>query len=119
MIRPRLLLFAHLVWTASGVAGCAQTAPAAPSTGPLRFSGSISALERAQVGAPIPGAALTVISGVNAAAAVTTDGTGHFSFENLQSGRFTLRITAPGYIGVTPVVELYRDTEANFVLVAE
>jgi hypothetical protein len=68
------------------------------------------------VGDPIAGARLTVVSGVNADAAVTSDSAGRYMFDNLTGGRFTVAITAPGYVTATPLVELYGDVEVNFAL---
>jgi hypothetical protein len=69
-----------------------------------------------QVSGPIAGAHLTVVSGANAAAAVTSDAAGHYVFERLDGGRFTVAIEAPGYVSATPIIDLYRDTEVDFAL---
>jgi len=95
---------------------CADVPTLAPSRGTLRFSGSVSALSNARVGDPIAGAQLTVISGANSNQTVSSDSRGRFEFTNLDSGRFTVAIAASGYVSATPVVDLYRDIEANFAL---
>jgi hypothetical protein len=59
---------------------------------------------------------LTVLSGVNINAKVTTDILGRYVFTALESGRFTVAVAAPGYLSATPVVDLYRDIEVNFAL---
>jgi hypothetical protein len=69
-----------------------------------------------QPGRAIAGAELTVVSGVNANARVISDGSGRYDFSALDSGRFTMAISAPGYVSATPVVDLYRDIEVNFAL---
>lgn len=95
---------------------CADVSTLAPTLGTLRFSGSVSALANARVGDPIAGARLTVIDGANSNHTVSSDGRGRFEFTNLESGRFTVAIAAPGYVSATPVVDLYRDIDVNFGL---
>jgi hypothetical protein len=94
-------------------AGCVkQSAPLAPSNGPFQLSGTISSM----AGGPIAGAHLVVITGANKDKQTLTDSSGHYSFTRLESGRFTVVIEAPGFVSVTPVVDLFRDIEANFGL---
>jgi Carboxypeptidase regulatory-like domain len=81
-----------------------------------RLSGTVSAMDGGQVGGPIAGATLTVASGVKTDSNATTDVQGRYAFPGLESGRLTLTISAPGYVSNTPSVDLYRDTEVNFVL---
>lgn len=69
-----------------------------------------------QLGGPIAGAELTVLSGVNMNATVTTDSAGRYEFTSLERDKFTVTIAAPGFVSATPVVNLYRDIEANFAL---
>jgi hypothetical protein len=59
---------------------------------------------------------LTVLSGVNINAKVTTDISGRYVFTALDSGRFTVTVAAPGYLSAAPVVDLYRDVDVNFAL---
>jgi hypothetical protein len=95
---------------------CQTVAPLAPSEGPWRFSGTVFALDAAGTTTPLAGAALTVVHGVNTSATRTTDAAGRYAFDALESGHFTLAISAPGHVGVTPAVNLYRDTVVNFAL---
>jgi hypothetical protein len=110
-MRLAIVLLAGLTMSA-----CTASSPLSSSSGPWRFSGTVSRLDGAQVGGPIAGAELTVLSGSNTNARVTTDAGGRYAFTALESGRFTVAIAAPGYQRATPVVDLYRDIEANFAL---
>jgi len=110
-MRRRLLVPALLL-----VSACVPPPPVAPSPGPWRFSGTVSRLDGSQVGTPIRGAELTIVSGANVNTRTTTDGAGRYVFAALDSGTFTLTIAAPGYVSATPVVTLYQDLEANFGL---
>lgn len=109
----RVHLLVAVLFTSSA---CAVLSPTRPSDGPYRFGGSISEFRDGITGAPIRNAELVVVSGVNTHAHATTDASGHFAFHNLERGRFVLSIAAPGYVGVSPVVDLYRDTDADFGL---
>ena len=97
-------------------AGCSELfhpeSPVEPSNGAWRLSGSVSSTS----GTPIAGARLTVQEGANRDARVSSDGAGRFAFDRLESGRFKVIIEAPGYVSVTPVVELYWDIDVNFAL---
>ncbi len=92
------------------------TTPTKATPGPWRLSGTIYGMNGGRIGGPIAGATLTVVSGVNTDANVTTDAQGHFVFPSLESGRITLTISAPGYVSTAPSVDLMKDTEVNFVL---
>src|SRR5262245_62075816 len=91
--------------------GCVSQRPLSPSGGPWRFSGTIFRLEGNQVGSPVAGARLTVVDGVNLNVNATTDDSGHYAFDALESGKFTMAIEAAGFITATPIVNLFRDTE--------
>jgi hypothetical protein len=95
---------------------CASSDPLAPSNGPWRFSGTVSRLDGSRVAGPVPGAELTLTDGARLTAKATSDTDGRYVFTGLETGRYTIVIVARGYVSVTPAVNLYRDTEANFAL---
>ncbi len=107
-----------LLFTALAFSGCVQSVPAGPTAGPWRFSGTVSTLDQANA-IPIPGAELRIVDGGEPNATVATDAAGHYLFPALPGGRYTLAIAAPGYVTVTPIVDLYRDMDVNFALKAE
>jgi hypothetical protein len=90
--------------------------PIAPSKGPWKLTGSIASMAGARLGPPVVGAELTVTSGVNSNARVMTDHSGHFAFDALETDKFTVAINAPGFVGLTPFVNLFGDTDVTFVL---
>jgi len=96
------------------VAGCMlpSSSPTEPSSGAWRLSGTVNST----AGAPIAGARLTVQEGTNKDARVSSDLSGRFAFDRLESGRFKVIIEAPGFVSVTPVVELYWDIDVDFAL---
>jgi hypothetical protein len=96
--------------------GCAAPAPVAPSDGLWKFSGTVSAMDGRQVAGPIAGARLTVVGGASGAVSVTSDASGHYVFEQLESGRINVVIEAPGFVSASPIVDLYHDTEVDFGL---
>jgi hypothetical protein len=110
------VLAVSLLMVLLAASACTRTTPLEPSPGPWRLSGTVSGITSPGVFVPLGGATLTVIDGVNLDARTTSDAAGRYAFEALAGGRFTLWITAPGYSDVTPVVELFRDTGANFAL---
>jgi hypothetical protein len=110
-MRRRLLLL-----TLISTLGCVSQRPLTPSGGSWRFSGTVFRMQGNQVGSPIAGARLTVVDGVNLNASATTDGSGHYAFEALEHGKFTIAIEAAGFLTATPLVNLYRDIEATFAL---
>lgn len=111
--RISVLILAAVVMAA---AGCSEffhpDSPVEPSNGAWRLSGSVSTTS----GTPIAGARLTVQEGANKDARASSDGAGRFLFDRLESGRFKVIIDAPGYVSVTPIVELYWDIDVDFAL---
>lgn len=73
-------------------------------------------MEGTRVGAPIAGAELAIVDGINVNTRVRSDAGGHFVFDALTADKFTVNVSAPGYVSVTPVINLARDTDANFAL---
>jgi hypothetical protein len=104
---PAVLVLAGLL-----AAGACTGNLVRPSNGAWRLSGTIDST----AAIPIAGARLTVQEGANRDAQATSDASGRYSFARLESGRFTIVIDAPGFVSVTPVVDLYEDLEVNFAL---
>lgn len=67
------------------------------------------------VGAPVAGAQLTMSTG-GVRASATTDASGQLVFNGLETGSFTLTISAPGFVRLTPLVNLNRDIRADFAI---
>jgi len=55
-------------------------------------------------------------SGDEVRAKTTTDTSGHYAFNGLETGRFTLTISAAGFVSLTPTVNLDRDLRADFAI---
>jgi hypothetical protein len=95
--------------------GC--TAPSSaltPSGGPWQLSGTINTI----TGDRIAGARVVVLNGPNKDAQATTDAQGRFVFASLEHAAFDILIEAAGFTSITPRVNLYRDIEAHFGLLA-
>jgi hypothetical protein len=73
-------------------------------------------VDGSQIGAPLAGAQLTVTSGDEVRARTTSDTSGHYAFNGLETGEFTLTIAAPGFVSLTPRVNLDRDMRADFAM---
>ena len=108
-----------LLLALSSVCACATSPTVAPSEGPYRFSGTVSAMNGQRVAGPIAGAHLTVTDGANASVSVTSDVAGRYVFDRLESGRFNVTIEAQGFVSASPVVDLYRDIEVDFALMPQ
>jgi hypothetical protein len=109
------LLFA----VAAAASACipANSSPTTPTgSSNLRLAGTVSIVSAGQLAGQIHGARLTVQDGANRGAQVVSDSAGRYSFNGLQSGRFTVVIEASGFVSVEPVVALYQDLEVNFAL---
>jgi hypothetical protein len=93
-----------------------SSANLSPSTGPWQLLGTVFAMEGSVVGSPVPGAQLTMTSGGEIRGRATTDGSGRYAFDPLQAGNFVLTISAPGFVNLTPSVNLDRDMRADFAI---
>ena len=111
MTRFVVLMTALLVTSA-----CAAATSVPASPGPWQFSGTVFATDGQQIGAPVPGARLTVEDADAVRASTTTDAAGRYAFNALEAGRFTLTISAPGFVTLTPGLNLDRDIRADFAL---
>jgi hypothetical protein len=117
MVRPTTIVVALLFAVVlTGAAACVATpaAPLAPSSadGTVRFTGSVISLSSGK----IAGARLTVLTGVNKDAQVTTDSGGRYVFAGLQPDGFSVLIEAAGFVSITPRVNLFNDIDATFAL---
>jgi hypothetical protein len=111
MVAPRFAWL--LIGSALAVGGCiVPSTPASPSTGAWRLSGTIGST----AGVPIAGAVVTVQEGANRDTQVTSDASGHFVFAQLEGGRFKVFIQAPGFVSLTPVIDLFTDIDVTFAL---
>jgi hypothetical protein len=98
---------------------CSVPTHVAPSTGPWHFSGTVFATDDVKVGAPIAGAQLTLTSDDEVRARATSDTSGRYVFNKLESGRFRLTISAPGFATLSPSVNLDGDMRADFAMKRE
>jgi hypothetical protein len=95
---------------------CSAPTTVAPSTGPWRFSGTVFAMNEQALGAPIAGAQLTLSRNDQVRGRATSDLSGHFVFNALETGGFRLTISAPGFATLTPIVNLDGDLRTDFAL---
>ena len=100
-------------------AACSAPTNVTPSTGPWQFSGTVFAIDELKVGAPIAGAQLTLTSNDEVRARTTSDNSGRYVFNALESGRFRLTIAAPGFATLSPNVDLDGDIRADFAMTRE
>jgi hypothetical protein len=97
-------------------AGACTSRAVAPSPGPWQFSGTLLALDGQVVGPGVAGAQMTLTAGDVVKANTTSDPSGHYVFSDVETGRFTLTISAPGFVTLTPAVNLDRNMAADFGL---
>src|SRR5665213_1118259 len=113
MFRPTTIVAALLLALAMMGAACAITpaSPLAPSSadGTVRFTGNVINLSTGT----IAGARLTILSGVNKDAQVTTGADGRYVFAGLQPDGFNVLIEAAGFTSITPRVNLFNDIDAT------
>ena len=101
------------------VPACSVPTNVTPSTGPWHFSGTVFARDDVKVGAPIAGAQLTLTRDDEVRARATSDTSGRYVFNELETGRFRLTISAPGFATLSPNVDLDRDMQADFAMKRE
>ena len=107
-----LLAAVALVGLTACVTTSAPLAPLAPTSTTSQFTGSVGTIG----GSPIAGARLTVIDGVNTGVQTQTAANGRYVFGNMTNGKFTMTISAPGFVSVSPLVVLSGDTDVSFAL---
>lgn len=85
--------FAALITLLGCLSACGgkDVSPTSPGAGGFSLFGTVF-----NGGYPVPGAALTIMDGVNAGQVRTSDVTGKFNFTNLTPSAFTLQATANG-----------------------
>ena len=119
LVRPTALVVLLLALVIGGAAACTLPSgtPLTPTSadGTVRFTGNIISLANGK----ISGARLTVLSGVNKDAHVTTDAAGRYACASLQPDSFDVLIEAAGFVSITPRVYLFNDVDANFALSAQ
>ena len=98
------------------VTACSVPTNVAPSTGSWQFAGTVFAMDELIVGAPIAGAQLTLTRDDEVRARATSDALGHYVFNELETGRFGLTISAPGFATLTPSVILGGNVRADFAM---
>ena len=101
------------------VPACSAPTNVAPSAGPWRFSGMVFTMDGAKAGAPIAGAQLTLTRDDQVRARATSDTSGRYVFNDLETGGFRLTIFAPGFATLTPSVNLDGDLRADFAMKRE
>ena len=68
------------------------------------------------LGVPIAGAQLTLTSAGEIRARATSDLSGRYVFNELETGSFRLTISAPGFATLTPSVNLEGNMQADFAM---
>ena len=110
---------ASLVAAALLVAACGSANPACPTPAPMpgtqRFTLSGTVTDRS-TSAPLDAATVTVTDGPNAGRSATTDGAGQYTLADLQSSRFTIRVTREGYGETTDNIMLNASITVNVAL---
>ena len=110
---------ASLVAAALLVAACGSANPAGPTPAPMpgtqRFTLSGTVTDRS-TSAPLDAATVTVTDGPNAGRSATTDGAGQYTLADLQSSRFTIRVTREGYGETTDNIMLNASITVNVAL---
>ena len=85
--------------------------PTSPGPGPYTLSGTVFA-----GGHLLSGVSVTIMDGIHAGQARTTDGFGRYIFEDLAASAFTLRATTLGYGAQNKAVNLTSNQFLSFDL---
>src|SRR5438876_8287915 len=84
-----------------------------PTSQRYTLSGTITDKDTA---APLSAATIAVTDGPNQGRSATTDSGGRYTFADLQSSRFTIRVTRDGYAATTDSVMLNANIMVNVAL---
>jgi hypothetical protein len=95
--------------------GCSGS-PSAPTVPPAATTFTLSGSVMSS-GAALAGATVLVLDGSNANRSTTTGSTGSYQLAGLQSGGFTIRVSAVDYMTTTQPVTLIANVVANVELV--
>jgi len=108
---------ASVVAVALLVAACGSnnsTSPT-PTPTPQRYTLTGTITDKSTA-APLSAATIAVTDGPNAGRSATTDSGGRYTFADLQSSRFTIRVTRDGYAETTDNVMLNANIMVNVAL---
>jgi len=108
---------AFVVAVALLVAACGSnnsTSPT-PTPTPQRYTLTGTITDKSTA-APLSAATIAVTDGPNAGRSATTDSGGRYTFADLQSSRFTIRVTRDGYAETTDNVMLNANIMVNVAL---
>jgi hypothetical protein len=92
--------------------GGSKGTPTGPS-GTLSLNGKVT---DSSTSAPIAGASASIVSGPNTGKHVTTDASGSYSFTELQSSTYTVKVFAPSYASQSKNVTLTTNQTLDFAL---
>lgn len=116
MMRPTCLglLLGVCLLATSACSALSHSEPTALQPSGLRWHLAGTIISTA--GGPISTARLRVLDGSNQGVQAATDSAGHYAFNSLQGGSFSVTIEAAGYVSATPLVNLSRDLSVDFAL---
>jgi hypothetical protein len=113
--RAFVLAVAFLVAACSSENSTSPTPTPTPTPTPQRYTLSGTVTDKSTA-APLSSATITVTDGPNAGRSATTDSAGRYTFADLQSSRFTIRVTRDGYGETTDNVMLNANIMVNVAL---
>jgi hypothetical protein len=108
----RLLLPLSALALSIACGGATPTSPTSTSSATFAIRGSVTGYQDA----PLGGATLEILDGINQGQRVVTDVQGRYSFARLHPGEFTVRATAEDHATATKGVMLTADTSLEFQL---